>query len=332
MVVLSTERNISDYKANLESYSSDLMKLLNGINQQIALEEAYQQFFTPCDLWALIKYILVGGSCYTTEFTDEIKAAIVNDGILDRICDDLRDLLRDGNIQNCALKEQLKRALKICRCLADTLRTINCNDKCRGLVGKLFCILVKLILLIVAIIAKILILLAFCNNGSMSCQDKLAAAFCNCLICDLSKELDQVEDIIDELSKLAIAFIKCTMKNCRPCNDHKYDNCKCDNKNNNCCNCCNCCDCYEFRPPHDNCRPQYNDYKPPYDDCRPPYNDYRAQYDDCRPPYDNYYPDCQCFEEPPYFDNCQCHGDFKGYDNGGYYRCSSEEDNDDIDE
>ncbi|MCC0650803.1 hypothetical protein [Clostridioides sp. ZZV15-6598] len=246
---MDNAKNLEYYKNNLESHSSDLMKLVIGLTQEECLNTNSRAYLTPCTIWRIIKYFLVGESYDLSatkiklDFQEDLNFNLDN-GILNELCEELEDLIDSNYVQNCKLREALKRALKLCECLAEAIKQINCNDKCEFLVGKLFCLLVQIILLIIAIIAKIIILLIFCSD-CISCNDKkdVKSSFCDCLICDLEKELDQIEELIDELIKLAISFIKCGSKKCK---HDDYNECDCKHEEHHECNCkhdkCNECD------------------------------------------------------------------------------------------
>ncbi|NJI67544.1 hypothetical protein GSQ43_19895, partial [Clostridioides difficile] len=113
------------------------------------------------------------------------------------------------------------------------------------------------------IIAKIIILLIFCSD-CISCNDKkdVKSSFCDCLICDLEKELDQIEELIDELIKLAISFIKCGSKKCKYDEHHE---CDCKHEEHHKCGCkyheCDYCntDC-EKKHYTNNCEDSLQEY------------------------------------------------------------------------
>lgn len=264
------------YTNKLQSCANELVILATKFDGQSIGDEAADFYLTPCTIWEYIKAALVGSNCpmvttpvYDVEEQEEVLAPQRNQGILDDICDALEYILDNYSIGNCELRRQLIRALKLCNCLAETLRSINCIDRAKSLVGLLFCLLVQLILLIAAIIVKIIILLLVCSDNNCGSNDKVNTAFCDCLLCELKKELDQAEKLIDDLSDLAIKFIKFAK-----CNFSNKNN----NENNNGCNCkCHCnenkcdhedkCNCEEdYRPSGNGCKHCGNGYRPNYDD------------------------------------------------------------------
>ncbi|ENY8919925.1 UNVERIFIED_CONTAM: hypothetical protein C3P01_17465 [Clostridioides difficile] len=227
-------KNLEYYKNNLELYSNNLMKLVTSLAKDEVLNTNTINYATPCTIWKIIKYFLVGEGYDLSGLKTELKFKenldfSLNNGILNEICCELESLINSNYIKSCKLKEELKEASKIFKCLIEAIKQVNCNDKCEFLVGKLFCLLVKIILLIVAIITKIILLLIFCNDCDKCNDDKdVNSYFCKCLICDLEEELNRAEELIDELIKLAIEFIKYSSKRC------KYDKCYEDEYCNTC--------------------------------------------------------------------------------------------------
>ncbi|MCJ0224151.1 hypothetical protein JY758_11230 [Clostridioides difficile] len=210
-----------DNTKNLEAYSADLMKLVIGLTQEEYVNTNARDYLTPCKIWRIMKYFLVGESYdlsdkkFKSDFQENLNFNLDN-GILNELCEELEDIIDSNYVQNCKLREVLKRAFKLCKCLAEAIKQINCNDKCEFLVGKLFCLLVQIILLIVNIIVKIILLLIFCKDCDKCNDDKDAkSCFCECLICDLEEELNKAEELIDTLIKLAIEFIKCSSSKCK---------------------------------------------------------------------------------------------------------------------
>lgn len=228
---MDNTKSLEYYKNNLESYSSDLMKLVIGLTEEKYLDANTRVYLTPCQIWRIIKYFLVGESYdlydakVKLDFQKDLSFNLDN-GILNELSEELESLMDSNYVKNCKLREELKRAFRLSECLAEAIRQISCNDNCEFLVGKLFCLLVQIILLIISIIAKIIILLIFCSD-CISCNDEkdVRSSFCDCLICDLEKELDEIEELIDELIKLAIAFIKCGSKKCKHDEHHGCDYC-----------------------------------------------------------------------------------------------------------
>ncbi|WP_024621294.1 hypothetical protein [Metaclostridioides mangenotii] len=244
---MDNAKTLNNYKSDLEACSADLRKLVDIIPQQklesLKVESDLYQI-TPCYIWNIIQYILVGGNLQSAALVkevDEIFDYSSDRGILGFLSRVLEELIESGLIENCSLKEELERALKLNRCLADAIRQVNCNDRHESLVGELFCVLLQLILLILAIIAKIIILIIFCNRSCCNLGG-VSSSFCKCLTCDLSKELDQVEKLIDELREIAIEFIIRTGDKCK--SDKKHDD-KCDHHDK--------CDCHDKCDHHDKC-------------------------------------------------------------------------------
>lgn len=206
--------NIDDQIDNFNFGLADKAKLYQGeetLIQAPGIPAVKGKGITPCQIWDIIKGLLVGFPLFFT------------DGILNELYELLEDIIEDDDITNCKLKEQLENALEILDELIDTVETLNCVGKCEELVGKLFCIVVELILEMVEIIAKIIILLIFCNNCGMECSSKgkVTYNFCKCLTHELAEELCDFEELIEKLNDLAMDFIECT-----PGKDHKY----CDKK------------------------------------------------------------------------------------------------------
>lgn len=251
------------YVGKLREQQSSLLGLLEDVNKQIDNVNAkivgeaqldsevaiqvvpkvsLQSGVDPCEIWNIIKGFLVGFPLFFTE------------GILDELYETLEEITQDDDITNCKLKGELEKALDILEELIDVIETLNCIDRCEELVGKLFCILVELILEIIEIIAKIIILLIFCNSCGMECssQGKVAYNFCKCLTHELSEELCDLDDLIEELSELATDFIECTQEgghhHCDDKPGHHHCNCKPDhNKDKHKCECgckCDLGDCY----------------------------------------------------------------------------------------
>lgn len=184
-----------------------------------------QNGFTPCDIFNLIKHVLIGyppSYSYVPFSEEQLKDMGINlenrsHGILGWICDELKEII--NHVDNCKLRRQLERALELCKCLSQTLKTISCIDCAHHLVGKLLCLLVEIILAIIVIIAKVIILLIKCSEGCTS--NKVKSHFCDCLICELKKELDDIQELIEKLAEIAIEFVRFASKDC------KHDNCKC---------------------------------------------------------------------------------------------------------
>lgn len=210
----------------LQGCSQGLMSLVDIVSSQKFFG---QNNYTPCNIFNFIKYILVGGDSEPVwmpvskaELDDiGIKQENGRGGILDYICYELREVI--PYVDNNKLRKQLVRALELCQCLSQTIETISCIDCAFYLVGKLFCLLLEIILAIVSIIAKILLLLTICDEKCTS--DKVRGSFCGCVICELEKELDEIEELIEELTDLAIAFIRFASKDCKckegwECKDH----------------------------------------------------------------------------------------------------------------
>lgn len=220
-----------NYINGLQICSSNLINVTTMLGPEGLLGHPH---ITPCDIFDFIKCILVGSpcphSCWSmaqSQFEEmNINLHHGHDGILDRLCDALEEAICD--VENHRLKKALERALDLCRCLAQTLRSISCIDGACHLVGKLFCILLQVILLVVSIIVKILVLLAFCKDND-TCND-VNSSFCDCLICDLERELDDIQKLIEELGDLAIAFVEFVAKQCRHDNDKCHDDWKFDDK------------------------------------------------------------------------------------------------------
>lgn len=223
------------YTNGLQNSSNNLMNLVGIASSEEILG---QSSYSPCNLFNFIRGILVGFPYppswlpVSEEQLEEIGINLSNGngGILDAICDALEEAIED--VENNRLKKQLERALKLCRCLAQTLRAINCNNEASRLVGRLFCLLLAIILAVVAIIAKILVLLAVCDEYT---NNRIRASFCECLICELEKELDEVQKLIEELGDLAIAFVRFATKDCKPNKCHDDWRCHDDWKKENRC-------------------------------------------------------------------------------------------------
>jgi hypothetical protein len=252
---MDNAKTLNNYKSDLEACTADLRKLIDIIPQQklesLKVESDLYQI-TPCYIWDIIQYILVGGSLHTAALVKEVDEIFVyssDRGILGFLSRILEELIESGLIENCSLKEELERALKLNSCLTDAIRQVNCDDKHESLVGELFCVLLQLILLILSIIAKIIILIIFCNRSCCNLSG-VSSSFCKCLTCDLSKELDQVEKLIDELREIAIEFIVRTGDKCKF--DKKHDD-KCDRHEKwDCHDECDCdeCDRHKERDHH----------------------------------------------------------------------------------
>lgn len=230
-----------NYINGLQNCSSNLMNFVTMVNSEGFAANGGGPYITPCQIWEIIRWVLVGcPPCDSGWITGPSALSLESmgitssgfNGILDELCEELKDLLESGDVKNCDLKEQLKRALDLCKCLSASIKAINCIDDAEHLVGRLFCLLVQIILLIIAIIVKILVLLGVCNDCNCS-GNTVASSFCKCLICDLKEELDQIQKLIEELNDLAIAFIRFSMKKCMPHHD-KHDDDKWDDDKCNC--------------------------------------------------------------------------------------------------
>lgn len=219
----------------LQNCSQGLMSMVDIVSSE---QLSGQHHYTPCDIFNFIKYILVGGSSepvwmpVSNEQLVERGISVGNGygGILDHLCEELKETI--SYVDNNKLRKQLVRALELCKCLSQTLETISCIDCAFHLVGKLFCLLLEIILAIVSIIVKIILLIVICDEKCTS--DKVRGSFCDCVICELEKELDDVEELIEELTNIAIAFIRFASKDCKckdswGCKDHCEckDHCKC---------------------------------------------------------------------------------------------------------
>lgn len=212
--------NINEYKSSLELCSSNLINLLNGLQQKTLLDGNVDFTqgsitFQSCDIFNWIKKELVG-ECST------------QNGVLDDICEILKCILLSDTVKNCELKKQLIKALQLCECLAQAIKHTNCYYDMEQLIGRLFCLLVQIIISVLSIIAKIISLLILCRgncgNFFTGCNNgEVLSSFCKCLICDLENELDQIENLIDELNQIAVMFAICRWKKCK-CDRH-YLNC-----------------------------------------------------------------------------------------------------------
>lgn len=171
----------------------------------IAEQEVLDPIF--CNIWNIAKFILVG------------NPSNPNDGVLQALIDILQEALDvpypDG-IKNCALRREIERAIDLGECLINVIGITNCNSNCPEEVGRLLCLLVRLILLVLAIIAKFILLFIFCTDCYTSCvaEGRLNKGFCECLIDELKEELDDVKDLIDDFSDLAFDFMDCSMQQC----------------------------------------------------------------------------------------------------------------------
>lgn len=289
-------KTMNDYKAILEGCSADLLKLLDILPQQnIKGGESLQPRLTPCEIWEIIQYVLVDLGTVTTE-TKEKYIADINyediDGILGFLIDLIEDLLESGLVVNCDLKEELKRFQRLLICLAETIEQVNCNDNAEILVGRLFCILLQLILVILAIIAKFIVLLFICNNTECN-MDKVASSFCKCLFCDLSDELDELAKLIEELREIAIEFIKRSAERCKF--EKKHHECDC-HKEHHKCNChrdhnkhdkCNRCNCKPWNGRRYEREDAWDNYAETYKSRSSRYGEYNDRYDYCKYPRRN---------------------------------------------
>ncbi|WP_042272968.1 hypothetical protein [Faecalimicrobium dakarense] len=273
----------------LQACSNDLMNVATMLNPEGFGGQPHH--LTPCDIFDIIKCILVGSPCshhcwQTAQAQLEEMGFCPHpghEGILDRLCEELEDVI--CNVDNHRLKKQLERALDLCKCLKQTLKSINCIDGASHLVGKLFCILLQVILLVVSIIVKIIVLLAFCKHEH-TCND-VTSSFCDCLICDLEKELDEIQKLIEKLGDLAIAFIKFAAKKCRPHNDNCHDD--------------KCNDDWKF-----------NDNDWPFGDEDWEFNNDWKKHDDFKCDDDwKKHNDCKCHDDWKKHNNCKCHDDWK---------------------
>lgn len=162
-----------------------------------------------CTIWNIAKRILVG------------RANDPDDGVLQRLADILQDALDDTDpddiIKNCALRREIKRTIELIECLIKAIENTNCDPDCPEEVGRLYCLLLRLILLALAIIVKFIILFRFCKDCYSTCVPggRLNKGFCECLIDELKEELDDVKDLIDDFTKLAFDFMKCSMHQCK---------------------------------------------------------------------------------------------------------------------
>lgn len=202
------------YADRLKEQYGVLSKLMNDmviVSYDGTEEEGGQTVTTStlCAIWNAVKEALVGDP---TSATDEgVLQALV--GILEEaLAEEDPDLI----IRNCALRREIERTIKLIECLINVIRSINCNPNCPEEVGRLFCLLVRLILLVLAIIAKLIILFIFCRDCYSTCVagGRLNKGFCECLIDELKEELDDLKDLIDDFSDLAFDFMECSMQQC----------------------------------------------------------------------------------------------------------------------
>ncbi|RDY24651.1 hypothetical protein CHF27_000170 [Romboutsia maritimum] len=249
---MNKDNYINESIKKLEIFSDSLSKI---IRHPLILDENYnlttdiksnQNSLDYCELWTFIKYILIGWDENDPTISIEIDF-ISSNGLINELSEFLEELLCSSYIKNCAIKHEIKKFLCLLNCLESTIENINCNPNCKHLIGKLFCELVKIIIKLIDIIAKLIVLLIFCHNNSECNSNKntVNSSFCHCLIHDLSKELSDLQKILDELGCLAIDFIKCSIKKCNFCKDDDCYNKKCTPEYRNPCDTqydehCNC--------------------------------------------------------------------------------------------
>ena len=73
---MENTKNLNNYRNDLEACSADLIKLVDIIPQQKlkSLEVQKGQYrVTPCYIWSIIQYILVGGNLQSAELVGEIE-------------------------------------------------------------------------------------------------------------------------------------------------------------------------------------------------------------------------------------------------------------------
>lgn len=231
------------YIEQLKDQYNDLTNVMNMITEPIAETKNIDGNNEEriINIWENSKYFLLDIEAEITE--ESIDAKHNEHGILGIISRILRQISKDHDLRNCELIKQLKRAADTIDCLEDVIENFHYNWKCKELIGELFCLIVKIILELLSILAKIIVLLIFCKDCYASCkkEDQIEFSFCECLICDLEKELDYFETLIDELADLNIKFAKCSIKKCHhkhiddECDCGCHDSCHCKHEHDGCC-------------------------------------------------------------------------------------------------
>lgn len=213
---------------HLKKQHDELLNLINvmsmhpvNISNQITIGESTLHNPTLCQVWDAINNVLIG-SPY------ENKCGYY--GVLGIIKAILKDVLYYENLCNCEFEKQLKDTIELIDYLEETLECVNCDDNCPELIGKLFCLLVRLIISLSNIITKIIILILHCDDYYAHCtyEGLINDGFCKCLIFDLERELCEFEELIHDFKNLSIDFAKCDMKHCNSCKKSDNKTCKSD--------------------------------------------------------------------------------------------------------
>ena len=209
--------NTTTHVSNLKKQHDELSNLINAISahpitisNEITIGENTLQNPTLCQIWDAINNILIG-SPY------ENKCGYY--GVLGIIKAILKDILCYEDLCSCELKQQLKNTIELIDYLEKTLECVNCDDDCPELIGKLFCLLVRLIILLSSIITKIIILILYCDDDYTHCtyEGLVNHGFCKCLICEFERELCEFEELIHDFKRLSIDFTKCDMRHYNSC-------------------------------------------------------------------------------------------------------------------
>lgn len=163
--------------------------------------------FEDQTIFELSRFIFVG------EGNNPMESALCNLRCI------LKDLLADNDIRNCALRTEIRRFLCLIDCLIRVLRNIDFNNNSRRLLGVLLCLLFRVILILLSLIAKLIILLLVCRDCDIRCNN-VRFGFCRCLLDEFARELEDLSRVLYNLENLAME-----LRRCRPCNCNRQCNC-----------------------------------------------------------------------------------------------------------
>lgn len=150
----------------------------------------------------------------------------------------LKDVLEDNDIKNRALRAEVQRFLRLIDRLIRVLRNIDFDDfniNSERLIGRFLCLLIRLFLILLTLIAKLIILLSVCRDFERRFNN-VRFGFCRCLIDEFARELDDLARVLNEFERLAMEFrrfrprdcnrpCKCRPCQCKPCDCNRP--CKC---------------------------------------------------------------------------------------------------------
>lgn len=205
-----------NYLLNLQNVSRGLLSTINqGILTEVSSDSVNLTVCRPgipdpvtpptCSTWVDIQDSLIS----TSDDPDE-------QGYLVTLERTIYCIIQTQTNLGFALRAQFERFLCIIRSIESRIDSIHCIDKCKELIGDLFCLLIQLLLQLISVVteAATLVYFADCANNT---GEKTTATLFECIACDFVNELCTLEKLLPELSSIVIAFISCDMECCTPC-------------------------------------------------------------------------------------------------------------------